>query len=389
VGEAARTTDLVASVAHDIWQYLPRTAGAEARRAMAFRALESLVCRDANVSVVRHGRRVSQKPTLHGVGMPENAPHLTLTLSASQLKSIAQCTYKHFVEKVLDPKALVPPEYNALSKGSLIHDAIMHWATALHGWTRGDGALPELHAWIRKQIAEWPPSKRGKDRSARAMDNDIERLDELLRDELALLRQSGVGQPTYAELAFGEEMDERGPRDPASKLEPFELVVKTSRGDTTVKFRGAMDRVDVVTVGGKRYGVIIDYKTGRTSKRYADAMQDGTDLQLRLYLLVLEQFWGITPIGALYLGFGDGVRRGIVRAEFAGRIAGLEDKAVEFLGNDQWDEMLTDTTRRIGELADRLVRLDVTVAPRDNDCGFCELATICRFDRWETEAVRG
>jgi len=210
-----------------------------------------------------------------------------------------------------------------------------------------------------------------------------------LREELVLLRKGNVAQPTYAELAFGEEMDERGPRDPASKLEAFELVVPTSRGDTTVKFRGSMDRVDVVTIRGKRYGVIIDYKTGRTSKRYADAMQDGTDLQLRLYLLVLEQFWGITPIGALYLGFGDGVRRGIVREEFAGRISGLQEKAVEPLGTDEWNGMLADTTRRIGELADRLVRLDVTVAPRDNDCGFCELATICRFDRWETEAARG
>jgi len=388
VDEATRTTDLVASVAHDIWQYLPRTADSETRRAMAFRALESLARRDANVSVVRHGRRVSQKPALDGV-MPDKAPHLTLTLSASQLKSISQCTYKHFVEKVLDPKELVPPEYNALSKGSLIHDAIMHWATGLHGWTRGDEALPELHDWIRKQIAEWPPSKRGKDRAARAMDADIARLDELLREELALLRKGNVAQPTYAELAFGEEMDERGPRDPASKLEPFELVVPTSRGDTTVKFRGSMDRVDVVTIRGKRYGVIIDYKTGRTSKRYADAMQDGTDLQLRLYLLVLEQFWRITPIGALYLGFGDGVRRGIVREQFAGRISGLQEKAVEPLGTDEWNGMLADTTRRIGELADRLVRLDVTVAPRDNDCGFCELATICRFDRWETEAARG
>jgi hypothetical protein len=389
VNDAATTTDLVASVAHDIWQYLPRTANAEARRAMAFRALESLARRDGNVSVVRHGRRVSQRPALDRVVMPEHAPHLTLTLSASQLKSISHCTYKHFVEKVLDPKELVPPEYNALSKGSLIHDAIMQWATGLHGWTRGEDALPELHDWIRKQIAEWPPSKHGKDRAARAMDADIERLDELLRNELALLRTGGVAQPMYAELAFGEEMEERGPRDPASRLEAFELVVKTSRGDTPVKFRGSMDRVDVVTVDGKRYGVIIDYKTGRTSKRYADAMQDGTDLQLRLYLLVLEQFWGITPIGALYLGFGDGVRRGIVRAELAGRIAGLEDKAVELLGADAWSEMLVDTTRRIGELADRLVRLDVTVAPRDNDCGFCELATICRFDRWETEVVRG
>ena len=384
VGEAARTTDLVASVAHDIWQYLPRTADFETRRAMAFRALESLAGRGSNVSVVRHGRRVSQRPALEGV-MPEKAPHLTLTLSASQLKSISQCTYKHFVEKVLDPKELVPPEYNALSKGSLIHDAIMHWATGLRGWTRGENALPELHEWIRKQIAEWPPSKRGKDRAARAMDADITRLDELLRAELVLLRSGNVAQPMYAELAFGEEMDERGPRDAASKLEPFELVVPTSRGDTTVKFRGAMDRVDVVTIAGKRYGVIMDYKTGRTSKRYADAMLDGTDLQLRLYLLVLERFWGITPIGALYLGFGDGVRRGIVREEFAGRIAGLEDKAVEFLGAANWNAMLLDTTKRIGELADRLVRLDVTVAPRDNDCGFCELATICRFDRWETD----
>jgi hypothetical protein len=118
-------------------------------------------------------------------------------------------------------------------------------------------------------------------------------------------------------------------------------------------------------------------------------MTDGTDLQLRLYLLVLERFWGITPIGALYLGFGDGVRRGIVRAELAGKIAGIEEKAVELLGADEWAAMLADTTRRIGELADRLVRLDVTVAPRDNECGFCELATICRFDRWATEGERG
>ena len=85
---------------------------------------------------------------------------------------------------------------------------------------------------------------------------------------------------------------------------------------------------------------------------------------------------------------GDGAR-GIVRAEFSGKIAGLEDRAVEFLATDDWNAMLADTTKRIGELADRLVRLDVTVAPRDNDCGFCELATICRFDRWETEAARG
>ena len=59
-----------------------------------------------------------------------------------------------------------------------------------------------------------------------------------------------------------------------------------------MSFRGSLDRVDVISVGGKRYGVVIDYKTGRTSKYYAKEMMEGVDLQLRLYLLVLERFWG-------------------------------------------------------------------------------------------------
>jgi hypothetical protein len=149
-----------------------------------------------------------------------------------------------------------------------------------------------------------------------------------------------------------------------------------------------MDRVDVITIGGKQYGTIIDYKSGRTSKRYADAMVDGTDLQLRLYLLVLEEFWGITPIGALYLGFGDGVRRGVVRQEFAGSIAGIGEKGVELSAPNDWSAFLGDTRKRIAELVGRLVRLDITVAPRDHDCGFCELAPVCRYDRWSSEAER-
>jgi ATP-dependent helicase/DNAse subunit B len=387
VGEAATSSDLTAGIAHDIWQYLPRSGDVEERRAMAFRALESLARREADVSVVRHGRRVSQRPHLEGV-MPEGAPHLTLTLSASQLGSISHCTYAHFVEKVLSPIDFAPPEYGAREKGNLIHKGLMHWATALDGWTRGEAALDELHAWARDEIASWSPAKRGKDRTSRATDADLERLDALIRSELELLRQGRVARPMFAELAFGQDMEEHTPRDPASRPEAFQLDVPTSKGTVTVKFRGSMDRVDVITIGGKQYGTIIDYKSGRTSKRYADAMVDGTDLQLRLYLLVLEEFWGITPVGALYLGFGDGVRRGVVRAELAGSIAGIGEKGVELYAPNDWSAFLGDTRKRIAELVDRLVRLDITVAPRDHDCGFCELARVCRYDRWSSEAER-
>ena len=133
--------------------------------------------------------------------------------------------------------------------------------------------------------------------------------------------------------------------------------------------------------------VVVDYKTGRTSKYYAKDMMDGVDLQLRLYLLVLEQFWGITPVGALYLGFGDGVRRGALRADMRARFAGIEEGPVKLLAHDEWNEFVGETPRLIARLVNRLVTLDVRPLPRKKDCGFCELQPLCRYDRWETAVI--
>jgi hypothetical protein len=384
VTDATTSSGLLAAVSHDVWQFLPRTADGDARRSNAFRALEALAGRAHDLSTVRHGRRVSQVPALDGV-LPEEAPHRTLRLSASQLKAIAHCTYEHFVEKVLLPEGIAAPEYDALRKGSFIHDAMMHWTTVLDGWNRGEPALPELEAWARGQIEHWSPAQRGAMKTQQATDADLARLDELLRQDLADLRRPGVAQPTFAELAFGEEPGKRGPRDAASQLAAFPLQVPTSQGLMSVEFRGSMDRVDVITVGDKQYAVIIDYKTGKTSKYYADDMMSGEDLQLRLYCLVLQEFWDITPIGALYLGLGDGVRRGAIRDDFAGHIAGIDlslPNAIRTLAPADWNGFIDETKALIAPLVDRLVRLDVTPMPRGHDCGFCELKPICRYDRW-------
>ena len=381
LGESATTTELMTSIAHDVWQYLPRTAEMSSQRAAAFRALEALVRQETSLAPVRHGRRVSQLPKLDGV-LPEHAPHLTLTLSASQLKKMGHCSYEHFVDKVLSPITLKPPEYDSLAKGSLIHDAMMYWATNLDGWNRGETVFPDLRAWYNEQIAAWPPAKRGTERTARATEADLERLEELIRAELGLLGAPGIAQPVYAELAFGEKMLERGPRHAESRAEAFVLPVETDLGPRDVSFHGSLDRVDVAVIGGTRYGVVLDYKTGRTSKYYAKEMLDGTDLQLRLYLLVLERFWGITPVGALYLGFGDGVRRGALRADMRAKFAGIGEKAVELTPHDEWTAFVNETPALIAGLANRLVKLDVRAAPRKNDCGFCELKPLCRYDRW-------
>jgi hypothetical protein len=111
-------------------------------------------------------------------------------------------------------------------------------------------------------------------------------------------------------------------------------------------------------------------------------MMNGDDLQLRLYLLVLERFWGITPVGALYLGFGDGVRRGALRADFRAKFAGIDEDAVDLLPPDEWTAFVGETPGLIAKLVNRLVTLDVRPVPRKNDCGFCEFQPLCRYDRW-------
>jgi len=381
LGDSATTSELLTSIAHDVWQYLPRTTDAAERRAAAFRALDVLARQDANLASVRHGRRVNQTPRLEGV-LPDDAPHLTLTLSASQLKAVGHCTYEHFVDKVLSPIKLRPPEYDSLEKGTLLHSALWHWSTDLNGWKRGEPALEDLRTWYHAQIADWSPAMRGGERTARTTEADLERLVELLRIELGLLSARGIAQPEYAELAFGEKMLERGPRHPASRTDAFVMEVETDLGARNVSFHGSMDRVDVAIVGGQRYGVVLDYKTGKHSKYYAKEMMDGDDLQLRLYLLVLERFWGITPVGALYLGFGDGVRRGALREEFIPRFAGIDEDAVKLLPHDKWTAFVGETPGLIAKLVNRLVTLDVRPAPRKNDCGFCEFQPLCRYDRW-------
>ena len=348
--------------------------------------MDALARQNAILAPVAHGRRVSQRPRLDGA-LPESAPHLTLTLSASQLEKLGHCTYSHFVDKVLSPIALQPPEYDGRAKGSLIHAAAMHWSTQLDGWKRGEVALPELRAWAEAQIATWSPAKKATERTARATEADLDRFDELLRIELDMLRKPGIAQPEFAELAFGGMLD-GGPRHPSSRTEAFTLDVDTDLGRRTVAFRGSLDRVDVVTIGARRYGVVLDYKTGRTSKYHAKDMMDGIDLQLRLYLLVLEQFWGITPVGALYLGFGDGVRRGALLGDMRGKFAGVEEGPVELLSRDEWNVFVGETPGLIAELVNRLVTLDVRPEPRKKDCGFCKLQPICRYDRWDPVSSR-
>lgn len=388
-GEASSRAELLAAVAHDVWQRLPRTVEAERGRAAALAAWNALVGRGVpsrDVVPIAHGRVAASRPTLDPA-LFAGAPHATLELSASQLRSLGHCTYRHFVEKVLAPATLDAPAYDALRKGTLIHDAMMAWV-GLDGWRRGEPALAELSAWMVARIEAYPPSVRESPRARFQLDADRDRVIEFLRGELAAAAIPAAFRPRYNELAFGARGLDRGARDAASVPETFDLAVATSLGGRTARFTGSVDRLDTIEAGGRTLGVAVDYKTGKSSERYAKAMLDGDDLQLRLYLLAVERLWGVVPVGALYVGFGDGVRRGVLRADVAERVGGADHRGVTLLTPDEWNDFVyVDTVRRIEPLIDRLVRLDIVARPRDGDCGFCDFGRICRYDGPGTEAA--
>ncbi|MGI8510029.1 MAG: PD-(D/E)XK nuclease family protein [Gemmatimonadaceae bacterium] len=379
--DAASRAELLAAVAHGVWQRLPATAAAD--RAAAFAAWNQLAGADIGLVPVAHGRVAPARPSFDA-SLFANSPHGTLELSASQLKSIGHCTFQHFVHKVLDPEPLDPPGYGALEKGSLVHSAMMQWVR-LDGWERGESALPQLDDWFAAQAATLPPAARDSALARFTLDHDRGRLLDFIREELTAMNTPGTAQPMYNELAFGGRAAAHGDRDPASVSDTFDLDVATSGGERTVRFTGSVDRVDVYEDAGELHGIAIDYKTGNSSEFYAKSMLDGTDLQLRLYLLAIERLWGVRPAGALYIGFGDGVRRGAVCEDAAERIGRFETDHVKVLTRAEWNDFVYgETTRLIQPLIDRLVTLDITALPHKRNCGFCDLGAICRYLPYDT-----
>ncbi|MEJ7811446.1 MAG: PD-(D/E)XK nuclease family protein, partial [Gemmatimonadaceae bacterium] len=392
LGDAATPAELMATVSHDIWQHLPAGARFDTRRATAAAAYDTLRARrsdsDLDLAALTGARRPVMRPRFSRE-LFAGAPHETLLLSASQLGALGHCTYKHYVDKVLGPVPFVAPEHDPLDRGSLVHAAIVRWSLEFGGWQGGDEAAARADVWLSEEVGKWPPAKARSFRAKHEANRMREQLAELLGHERGLLAPS-MARPEYSELAFGEELRESGLRDPASVTEMFDLPVRTATGELVVHLRGSIDRVDIIERGGRRYGVAYDYKTGKSSKYHARAMWQGHDLQLRLYLLALEHFWGVVPVGALYLGFGDRVRRGSVHADFADAIPGIAsapEKEVRRLDATAWEGFVRETPALIGQLVDRLVQLDIVAEPRDGDCGFCELGAVCRFDPHGLEMV--
>ena len=232
-------------------------------------------------------------------------------VSPTRLEQWAGCPFRYFLGYVLNLSSQERPEeiltISAMDRGNVIHDILEQFIVQTTGAGKGPGFG---EAWKREdrelilEIAQTEFDKAEKSGiTGKALLWQAARA-EITDDILGFLeadnrwRESINSRPSRAEMAFGSMGTEGS--------SPVELALPDGE---TLRFRGRIDRVDEVV--GKKVAVVIDYKSG-SSSRFDDMKDDplgaGTHLQLPVYALaakklatetedVLAAYWFVTNRG--------------------------------------------------------------------------------------------
>jgi hypothetical protein len=292
---------------------------------------------------------------------------LAASMSASQVRMVVHCLYEHFGKQRLKLEALTPPQVDMRLLGTIAHGVLSDLGREGFDPTAIAGALAR---WWDSKI---PASMRGDARVLFEREMLLANLDALVGKERAHLAASGT-MARYFELSFG--LEDEG-RDPSSSKEGLEIRLPDGGSLATSVIRGSIDRVDTVEREGKLYGVAIDYKSGK-GEHYNTDMNEMADFQLPIYCEVLPRFQ-VEPVGAVFLGISSGERFGVVREDFADAFLPAEaSKGVRRLSPEEFNGYMRERQQALRAAIARLARGDLTVKPRKDDCGYCDLRPVCR-----------
>jgi ATP-dependent helicase/DNAse subunit B len=311
-----------------------------------------------------HAGQVIQLPTEILAEVGTLAGHM----SASQARMLVHCLFEHFGKRRLQLGMLGAPQLDLPSIGSIAHGVLADIGRA--GFD--PDSLDEIFArwWAAKVPSEL------RDDAHVAFERGIlhASLTELVSRERAHLDASG-SRAAYFELSFGT--NDEG-RDSSSLPEGLAIPLPASAPISHSTLRGSIDRVDVVERGGKRYGVAIDYKSGK-GERYGTELEEMADFQLPIYCEVLPLF-GIEAVGAVYLGIGSGERYGVVRSDFAAEFlpAGT-GRGVRMLPPEEFQTFMLERQLALRDQIARLAQGRLSAKPRNDDCGYCDLRPVCRI----------
>jgi hypothetical protein len=201
--------------------------------------------------------------------------------SATSWQRWAECPFKHFLADVLEVDPMELPEeqlqISPLDRGLLVHGILQSFADR-----RAAGPAEPLAGQLRlladvcdRQFSDAEATSPLGEPAIWAIEKRRIRrlLGEWLREDIALQQRLGTAS-TRTEVRFGFDGGGAG---------PVRLILPDN---TSVAFRGVMDRIDVTSDGRTAY--VFDYKTG-SADGYRDIGKDptlrGQRLQLPIYAL--------------------------------------------------------------------------------------------------------
>lgn len=217
----------------------------------------------------------------------------SMKISASRAESYYKCPFSYFCRYGIKAMPKKTAELDPMQRGNVIHHVLENLLKNNDNATLSAMSRKELYEKIYAIMEEYLRCVLdGADRSDRFI---------YLYKKLAS-SVCDVAERLIAELSLSDfrpvEFEMRIDSDGA--LPPYEL--KTADG--TLRVIGAVDRVDMAEIDGKKYFRIIDYKSSGKDFLLSDVMQ-GLNMQMFIYLFAIWHggtgiFEGATPAGVLY-----------------------------------------------------------------------------------------
>ncbi|MDD5216950.1 MAG: exodeoxyribonuclease V subunit gamma [Candidatus Omnitrophica bacterium] len=292
--------------------------------------------------------------------------------SPTALETFAQCPYLYFAERVM---GLVDPEeeINIKLKGTIRHKLLEDFFKV---WIDKAGAVSEaeIKKFVEKELDKLLAANPLVEEKKYQFELDRQALREAVEAfilaEVEDLRSAPL-KPRYLEFCFG-----------TANADEAAFVIKD--GERAIKIKGKIDRIDVDE--GGRFGLVIDYKSTVNFKR--GDLELGLELQLPLYLMVMEQVLKLQPVGGELFSIKEHKRKGFHHAGNVS-LSGYPYKGQLALTEKEYRDLLASIEGFVREFTRGMAEAVIRVRPRDEMfCKqLCSYATLCRIEKWRIPLI--
>lgn len=287
--------------------------------------------------------------------------------SPTYLEEYAECPYRFFAHRGLNLESQTEG-IDIRRRGIILHDVLERFFTWWRDRNREgkETNFEEAEAFCAGKFKElWEEEPLRGDRHYKI---ELERkymlkmILQVLRTELIEKKSPIPGlHPAYFEYEFGD------------------LTVKGKARE--IRLRGKIDRIDTDPDG--RYGLVIDYKTGKQFKM--SFLEKGVFLQLPFYLIAAREKLGLKPLGGHLYSLAQTKSSGFHHEEnLAEAGIPIARKTKNYLSGKDFEKYIEYailfTERFVGEIE----KARIPVRPRD--CvSYCPYSAVCRIEKWRLD----